>query len=529
MCEYRLYQPFHVYIDSIVTSTLTSSIKSLNYTNYTFSIISDTVSDNILSHANTLPPNTIAVYIGGSPTHIDEQLLFELNKWFLYQKCRGTCSGTFWACKMGILREIVSQVGMQKRELCSQIYDVCGEKFHKIFNYTDYIDGPMCDEWIPASTPCKPLDEVVHVLLATYERNKNLHPVINMLKTQSSKNIHLHLLDNNTDPIIQKGVDTILGELDATIPITMHRPGENTHCFGRITYIRKLMSEYLMEYIVVFDDDQIFEAKWIENMVRDRKPLSILSWYGKLFNTCDYWKSTLTYWSIQHRTQPEVKEFTYFGPGGCIMDTNLFLFNELYDYKKYSEDILAIDDIWLSFTLKKYMNIPFHRNLLHPLTCIDWRDNTKMTWVGIKDKKKDLMSHLSNTYEWDVTKPAPTAFNVNSVFERVYLLYTSNDNSSVETLHKMNICATCIPIDIDIKTSTKKIFECALQKGIKTVLILHNDIEFDEFFHYKFDKYMRNISREWGSISFDNMFNHPSIPIIGYNYQSMLEYISEMK
>ena len=103
------------------------------------------------------------------------------------------------------------------------------------------------------------------------------------------------------------------------------------------------------------------------------------------------------------------------------------------------------------------------------------------------------MTYLSTTYDWDVTKSTPKTFTVNGVFERVYVLYTSTDNKPIEMLNQMNICATYIPIEIDVQTTTKKIFERALYAGIKTVVVLYDDIVFDDFFHYQFNKYICNI------------------------------------
>ena len=200
----------------------------------------------------------------------------------------------------------------------------------------------------------------------------------------------------------------------------------------------------------------------------------------------------------------------------------------MYDYKKYSEDIIAIDDIWMSFAFKKYLNIPFYRNRTHPLKCIDRNNHTKMTWANIKDKKKDLMTYLSTTYDWDVTKPTPTTFTVNGVFERVYILFTSTDNKLKETLNQMNICATYIPIETDVQTTTKKVFERALKMDIKTALVLYDDVVFDDFFHYQFNKYICGISEKWDKINLDSMVHSQLSPVFGYTSQSMLNSISEM-
>jgi len=554
MCEYQLYQSFHLYIDS---KTIRDSpgipifINNLYYTNYTISVMNDnttdtfglhtyslleykqTVQETILSHANNMPPNTIAVYINPSITEFNDSFLFELNKWFLYKKCRATHIGSIWTCKMGILSEIVNQHGLElvtRIDLLPSIVDVCGDNYVQTFEHPHLItiknDSPSvtCEKFV-----CKPLPETVHVLLATYERTANIRDVITQFQSQTCKHIHLHLLDNNVDTEIQSELDTILDEIRGDMCLTVHRLGWNSHCFGRITCIRKIMEEYMMEYVVIFDDDQIYETNWIENMLRDRKPLSTLSWYGKLFNKCDYWSTTISYMGLQNKSYPNVKEFTYFGPGGCMLDTNLFLFNELYNYKKYSEDIIAIDDIWMSFIFKKYLNIPFYRNRTHPLKCIDRNDHTKMTWANIKDKKKDLMTYLSTTYEWDVTKPTPKTFTVNGVFEHVYVLYTSTDNKSIEKLNQMNICATYIPIETDVQTTTKKIFESALKMNIKTALVLYDDVVFDDFFHYKFNKYICNIPEKWDQLNLDCVVHSKMSPTIGYSSQSMIDFISETK
>ena len=55
--------------------------------------------------------------------------------------------------------------------------------------------------------------------------------------------------------------------------------------------IKKLLDTCYLEYVIIFDDDQIHHNNWIETMVEKCEPLSILSWYGKVFKTCDYWNN----------------------------------------------------------------------------------------------------------------------------------------------------------------------------------------------------------------------------------------------
>jgi hypothetical protein len=536
----------HIYIDFktfVESPHLLQSIDNLYYTDYTIYVMNDgatemkytsiqykrSVQETILSHAIGMPPNQIAIYLDPTVKAINDLFLFELNKWYLYKKCRASHIGTIWTCKAGVLREIVAQHGMENVlhvNLLPSIIDICGDKYVGAFDQTTLITtSGDTNNMQMKMLVCEPVAETIHVLLATYERNANIREVITQFQKQTFKNVHLHLLDNNVDVNIQSELDDILNQIRGGMKMTLHRPGWNSHCFGRITCVREIIEEHMLEYVVIFDDDQIFDANWIENMVRDRRPLSTLGWYGKLFNKCDYWVSTISYLEIQHKKRPHIKEFTYFGPGGCMLDINLFLFNEIYDYKKYSDDIIAIDDIWLSFVFKKYLNIRFHRNMIHPIKCIDWSDHTKMTWAKMKDTKKNLLTHLSSAYNWDVTKPTPKTFTVNDVFERVYVLYTSTDNKSRKLFNQMNICATYIPIERDIQTATTMVFKRLLQTNIQTVLVLYEDVIFDEFFHYKFNKYICDMPKEWDELNIDHIAHSKLTSIVGHTTKSMLDLV----
>jgi hypothetical protein len=523
MCEYRLYQQFQLYIESQTIEDNPNIITALNnlyYANYNITIISDefesdaiydlhtyntityneSVSETILTDSKTVTPNTIAIYINPAVTDIDPILLFEINKWFLYRKCRATYIDSIWICKIGILHEINAQIGIMNTDISVQINNICGseEFFNTKLITFDYNVNTIPNIEIHNIEKCEPLYETIHIILATYERNSNMHEILTMIQNQTYTNTHLHILDNNIDTELHTELDNILDDFVNNMNITVHRLGINSNCFGRLTYIRNIMDEYIMEYIVLFDDDQIFESNWIENMIKDRVPLSTLSWYGKLFNTCDYWDSSITYTEIQRQGSPHITEFTYFGPGGCLFDINLFLFNEMYDYKKHSEDILKIDDIWLSFVFKKYLNIPFYRNQIHPTKCIDRNDHTKMTWSNIKNKKAELFENLSTNFDWDITNTLFKSHSINSIFERIYVLYSNEDQYRItlEKMNKMNICATFIYVELFTNDYIiSKLINRSIEANHKSILILNSVFEFHDFFHYEFDKQFSDLSK----------------------------------
>ena len=259
MCEYQLYQSFHLYIDSKTicdSPSLLISMNNLYYTNYTISVMNDnttdtfglqtyalleykqTVQETILSHANNMPPNTIAIYINPSVTELNDSFLFELNKWFLYKKCRATQIGSIWACKMGVLSEIVTQHDLElvtRIDLLPSLVDVCGDRLVNAFDQPNLItikddsSDVTCERIV-----CKPLTETVHVLLATYERNANIREVITQFQGQTCKHIHLHLLDNNVDTEIQSELDTIVDEIRRDMCLTIHRLGWKAIVLGAL-------------------------------------------------------------------------------------------------------------------------------------------------------------------------------------------------------------------------------------------------------------------------------------------------------
>ena len=344
-------------------------------------------------------------------------------------------------------------------------------------------------------------DEIIHIILATYERNKNIDLVLNMLLSQTFKHFHVHLLDNNTDKQIQEELDSILLNFQ-NIKLTVHRKNENSHCFGRILCVQEIIQQHMMEYVIIFDDDQIYHNNWLKEMVEQRRPLCTLSWYGKIFKECDYWKSTLTYKQIERKQRSEITDFHYFGPGGSIIDTHLFLFNELYDYEKYSKNIKAIDDIWMSFIFKKFLNVQFIRKFEHPIRCIDWKDKSKMTWANIKNEKSSLFKELSQKYDWDVAQKTFKTYHINDVFERIYVLYHKNDNLKQinAKFQKYNICFQFVPIEQKDKIQQN-------EKKYKYVLFINADYEFNNFFLFKLEFFFKNINSESSIIHLDKEIN----------------------
>ena len=503
----KLYTKFHIYVNDI---NLLKIIQNMYYSNYNVYFIGEKQNNTmfnieyisleqsfektIQTHMKTLPPNEYTIFIDNSIKNLSDTVLLELNHLFIKHNCIliNHINSAIWCCKNGLIQKVLSNTSFTEN-LLSECLKICNEK--NIAN--------LLNSFIPKTRNIpsqhdnvelyfrKKDDETMHIILATYQRNKNIDLVLNMLLSQTFKHFHVHLLDNNTDKQIQEELDTILSNFQ-NITLTLHRKNENSHCFGRILCVQEIIQHHMMEYVVIFDDDQIYHNNWLKEMVEQRRPLCTLSWYGKIFDECDYWKSTLTYKQIERKQRSEITDFHYFGPGGSIIDTHLFLFHELYDYEKYSKDIKAIDDIWMSFIFKKFLNVQFIRKFEHPSCCIDWKDKSKMTWANIKNEKTALFRNLSQKYDWDVTQKIFKTYHINDVFERIYVFYHKNDNIKQinAKFQKYNICFQFIPIEQKEKIQQN-------EKKYNTIFFFDSDYEFDKFFLYKFDHFIKNMNSEW--------------------------------
>ena len=524
----KLYTKFHIYVNDI---NLLKLIQNIYYNNYNVYFIGEkqnydmfnieyihldqSFDKTIQTHMKILPPNEYTIFIDNSIKDLSENFLLELNHLFIKHNCIliNHINPSIWSCKNGLIQNVLHNV-LSIQNLLLECLKLCNK--NKTVNLLNSFIPKM--RIVPSRHDNVELyfrkkeDEVIHIILATYERNKNIDLVLNMLISQTYKDFHVHLLDNNIDKQIQEELDTILLNFQ-NIKLTLHRKNENSHCFGRILCVQEIIQQHMMEYVIIFDDDQIYHNNWLKEMIEQRRPLCTLSWYGKIFEECDYWKSTLTYKQIERKWKPEIVDFHYFGPGGSIIDTHLFLFYELYDYEKYSKDIKAIDDIWMSFIFKKFLNIQFIRKFEHPIRCIDWKDKSKMTWANIKNEKTELFKYLSEKYDWNVKQKNFITYHMNDVFERIYVLYKKEDNlKQIDAkFQKYNICFQFVPMEQKDKIQQN-------EKKYKTLFFFDVNYEFDKFFLFKFDHFIKKINSNWSIMHLGKNFTINESSHICNNY-----------
>ena len=208
----------------------------------------------------------------------------------------------------------------------------------------------------------------IHIILCTYNRIYNLENVLQSLHIQTVSNqIVLHLLNNN---ISQKDQieQLILTKYNFRIILT-HYNNEN-NIFERFIYAKKFIS-YVpnVKYLLFIDDDMTYENTWVEKMYDLRKPKHYISWYVKLYDLrekrINYLNSShITYENSIKNTNKTVQYGNYGGPGGSIIDTDIFKDNDFYNLP--IERIKYMDDIWLSYYVSHIKKWKIMRSFLAP-------------------------------------------------------------------------------------------------------------------------------------------------------------------
>lgn len=574
-----------------------------------------------IQNSNKYSPNDIVLVVDGDDYLINNNALLILNRYYVTYKCWTTC-GNYqgkWSekmeenfenfinknnserrkskefsfphprtCKLGVLKNINTEIFknpktgayIQKGTDMVMFLDVieqCGKEKIKFVNETLYyyrehkynsyktITANEKEETIDYISKLPVSAEInrnqIHLILATYNR-KNLDSIFDMLTKQKNVCPILHLIDNNTDPENFKYIDDCMLKFQSKLNIILYRYNFNYHCFSRIKIAQDLLQTYLLDYVIIFDDDQIFEIDWLNYYMINAKPLNISSWYGKNFTGENYFESNIAFHELRDKRREEITHFQYFGPGGSIIDGNLFLLPELNSFDKYSYDVIKIDDLWMSYIFSKYLSINFNRLLYPPSKIIDREDVENTTWFNIKNAKQQFFEKLIHNYNWELEKKNKL-ITLNDYFDQIYVLNLKKDITKRNMMrdkllklgivakfveaHNGNECQDCIdtiksyqerkindpflhpkqklywndtkkefdvfllrsPGTIGIMKTMIEILSDAIKNKYDKIMVFQDDVIFDYKFNLKFHNFISGFNENWSILNLGtNQTNH---------------------
>jgi len=415
------------------------------------------------------------------------------------------------------------------------------EHEHNTYKTVDSTMKQNINSSIQNGSPLNKKTNTVHLIMSTYNRNENLDNILQMVSAQTvARDITFHIIDNNVDKSKNDYITSLVKKYQSVLNIKLYQFGYNYHCYSKVMVAKQIYHKYLLDYLIMIDEYEIYPPIWCENMLKKAQSLSIYSMYSNKYE----YNSEITNKSLCNETDIG----NYFGSNGCIIDASLFLYNELYKFDNYDYSITKNVDIWMSFVFNKYLNIPFYRVLE---TSSGFICNLNKKDEARKQVEMDLMKLFVQDYQWKLDAKQETLITVNNYFDKIYVLNLKRSKlkrcKMRDQLNDLNISATfveghdgikcdeCIKYiedymkwdinhpnvhpnqtlcwnsinnvftckllrtagTIGIIRSMKNIFHDAIKQKYNRILIMQDDIMFDKQFAIKFDKYIRNIPDDW--------------------------------
>jgi hypothetical protein len=368
--------------------------------------------------------------------------------------------------------------------------------------------------------------EKIHIVMCCWKRIFNLEKQVEMLDIQTcASRIYLHLINNNPENIYVLNEMVILFKTKyRNIQISVKHYENIYFGFQRFLYIRDFIyKSHVADYVIIIDDDQLFDKNWVNNIYNMATPKTYIGWYCKKWDkNKDYWNgSILTHKDCILGKKTHIRDFDYVATCGCIIDINIFnetslLWNIPTDLPT-GVSIYNIEDLWLSFIVKGGYNWKNKRSFLPPSDDINKsseESNKQCLFASLKKEKQLLFKYLIEKY--NINKN-------NNIIVRIL-------NNPLDAKESIQIYRN---LDFIIKNETKftntdklfilnKILNEKLVNNIK-LLLTSNNIKYIEFPLDKTNMPILDISSENKLIRLINKYSKDGI--IGnddYNYMKSI-------
>ena len=285
------------------------------------------------------------------------------------------------------------------------------------------VRAAMLNHTMTGMKPSQPLLDDLNVVLLAWKRIYLLTSQLIWLQNQidlGNRRIHVHIVNNNwvesraVDEAIDrfrewqissKEMRNLLAQKDNAIrpiqvSVTHNDLDQVHHNFARFVYVDKLRRTAPLNEVVFLDDDQYWPPTFISTLLKNHRPKSISTWYGKTFQdevaatagTAElpsYWKPDAGLTDII-TGKVKYNTFKYGGTGGSIFDTNLWLLDsQLLRPAKDLSSWAKIDDLWASYVLDALLGWNINRitNDVLPIDIGDFRK--KKTYYNVMKTKVD--------------------------------------------------------------------------------------------------------------------------------------------
>lgn len=270
------------------------------------------------------------------------------------------------------------------------INNIYNPLYENCFNYTKYLPD------IFEQSIVKNDDVNTQVIvMCQWKRINNLENIIQSLNSQTYKNFHLYIWNNNTNE--KNLLKNIIDKKQHKFNISWYNCEENIGGFGRFIMVKCIISKIKLENVIFIDDDQLLKTNVIMELVKKKKKKCGFHWSGrKFYKDKNYWDSWSNIFSENNNEKYDILD--YGGTGVMIIDTEIFNSENFYYLnKKY----IFIEDLWMS-----YFSIKEHNYQLHNCSDLDviMNDDGKNQSLNIKIKnlKNEFLNDLRKFGKWNV-------------------------------------------------------------------------------------------------------------------------------
>jgi len=196
-------------------------------------------------------------------------------------------------------------------------------------------------------------EDIVTVVVAMNDR-RNSDEFFSKLAASHAPDgftIDVHIANNNSP---RQNELTALAKVRSTenVKFTIHEFAKNEGGMARFLLVRELMVTSDIKFVIFLDDDQYVRGSTILDLWMQRRHLSMVGWFGKLWMTGaskkEYWRPTFGLPEVLKHEHTN-NEWHYVGTGLSVVDTLIFSARSVF---YVPERYYFIEDLWLSFILK---------------------------------------------------------------------------------------------------------------------------------------------------------------------------------
>jgi glycosyltransferase involved in cell wall biosynthesis len=172
------------------------------------------------------------------------------------------------------------------------------------------------------------------LILTVFDRIEIFESTLKCLSRQTTREYDLYVCNNNAK--VESFLLEKLAEWATRLKVdfTVHTFNNKFSIWGRHVLARQIASQY--DVIVVLDDDEMFDPRFMEIAIRSVEPNVLKSFWA--------WECQEDYW-VRKRLR-KTKTGNYAGAGGLVAMAEFWLLPEMFEPP---EEFWIIDDLWLSY------------------------------------------------------------------------------------------------------------------------------------------------------------------------------------